>query len=172
MQRESSWHPVSGITRTQAASCTPAASREHLRWITWPLSYVTSVFCLIFFPFLLQGHLLTSITLWVYSFESLVSLLMAIMLGNLAAVRKENWCKKLYKLEGQGGIDLEDYYPESVNKNLPNTSSRFLASSMEYGEPQRCNLSMASLYPQKLALDRISMQVKFVLIFDLYWAVR
>lgn len=33
---------------------------------------------------------------------------MAIMSGNLAAVYKENWCKKLYKLEGQGIIDLED----------------------------------------------------------------
>lgn len=38
---------------------------------------------------------------------------MAIKLGNLAAVYKENWCKKL---DGQGGTDVEDYYPESVSK--------------------------------------------------------
>lgn len=60
-----------------------------------------------FFPFLLQGHSVGIYT-FVSAFKSLVSLLMAIMLGNLAAVYKENGCKKLWKLEGQGSIDLED----------------------------------------------------------------
>lgn len=113
MQRESSGHPVPGTTGTQA---------QLQAWPSWwhcvglhghpvTLPHCSALLlpdqnlrcCASYY----KDILLTSLLSWVYSFESLLSLLLAVMLGSLTAMYKEILCKKQLCKLGQwrdGGI--------------------------------------------------------------------